>query len=53
MLHVITCLSHLGTSAWEHGWGLKSDVYLVLSEALTGVVNLLPGWQFNLPVQAE
>lgn len=32
---------------------LESDVKLVLSEALTGVVNLLPAWQFNLPVQAE
>lgn len=53
MLCVITCLSHLSTSAWEHRQGLKSDVKLVLSEAFTGVVNLLPGWQLNLPVQAE
>lgn len=33
--------------------GVKSDVKLVLSEAFTGVLNLLPGWQCNVPVQAE
>lgn len=53
MFRVITCLSHPSTSAQEHTLGLRAGVKLVLSEALTGGVNLLPGWQFSLPVQAE